>query len=137
MPGFFMKKWRHERKDGRAKARSQVRHDAAGAVSARRRRAVGRRIALRCGVDLRREQSLRDDPDVCPGQGDSRQRIARLQTAIGSRGALWVAYVKGTSALKSDINRDSIREYVATVGLDTVAQIAIDHDWSALRLKAV
>ena len=52
-------------------------------------------------------------------------------------GALWVAYVKGTSALKTDINRDSIREYVATIGLDTVAQVAIDDDWSALRLKAM
>ena len=51
--------------------------------------------------------------------------------------ALWVAYIKGTSALKTDINRDSIREYVATIGLDTVAQIALDDDWSALRLKAV
>jgi hypothetical protein len=52
-------------------------------------------------------------------------------------GALWVAYVKGTSGLKTDINRDSIREYVATIGLDTVSQIALDDDWSALRLKAV
>lgn len=52
-------------------------------------------------------------------------------------GVLWVAYIKGTSAKKTDINRDSIREYVATVGLDTVSQIAIDDDWSALRLKVV
>jgi hypothetical protein len=52
-------------------------------------------------------------------------------------GALWVAYVKGTSRKKTDINRDSIRDYVATIGLDTVSQIAIDDDWSALRLKAV
>jgi hypothetical protein len=52
-------------------------------------------------------------------------------------GALWVAYIKGTSQKKTDINRDSIHEYVATVGLDTVAQIAIDDDWSALRLKVV
>ncbi len=52
-------------------------------------------------------------------------------------GVLWVAYIKGTSALKTDVNRDRIREYVATIGLDTVAQIAIDDDWSALRLKAV
>ena len=52
-------------------------------------------------------------------------------------GALWVAYAKGTSSKATDINRDSIREYVATVGLDTVAQIAIDADWSALRLKVV
>jgi hypothetical protein len=47
-------------------------------------------------------------------------------------GALWVAYIK-----KTDINRDSIRDYVATIGLDTVSQIAIDEDWSALRLKVV
>jgi hypothetical protein len=52
-------------------------------------------------------------------------------------GALWVAYVKGTSSNATDINRDSIREYAATIGLDTVSQIAIDHDWSALRLKIV
>ncbi len=52
-------------------------------------------------------------------------------------GALWVAYIKGTSDKKTDINRDSIREYVGNVGLDTVSQIAIDDDWSALRLKVV
>jgi hypothetical protein len=52
-------------------------------------------------------------------------------------GALWVAYIKGTSSKKTDINRDSIGEYVATLGLDTVSQIAIDDDWSALRLKVV
>ena len=52
-------------------------------------------------------------------------------------GALWVAYIKGTSSRKTDINRDSIRAHVATIGLDTVSQIAIDDDWSALRLKVV
>jgi Protein of unknown function (DUF3052) len=52
-------------------------------------------------------------------------------------GALWVAYVKGTSSKKTDINRDSIREYLATISLDTVSQISISDDWSALRLKVV
>jgi hypothetical protein len=52
-------------------------------------------------------------------------------------GALWVAYIKGTSGKKADINRDSIREFVGTLGLDTVSQIALDDDWSALRLKVV
>src|SRR6266478_3599247 len=33
-------------------------------------------------------------------------------------GALWVAYIKGTSLKKTDINRDSIRDYVATIGFD-------------------
>jgi hypothetical protein len=52
-------------------------------------------------------------------------------------GALWVAYIKGTSGKKTDINRDSIREFVGAIGLDTVSQIALDDDWSALRLKVV
>jgi len=30
-----------------------------------------------------------------------------------------------------------IRDHVATIGLDTVAQIAVDADWSALRLKMI
>jgi hypothetical protein len=58
---------------------------------------------------------------------------AKLETG----GGLWVAYAKGTSAQATDINRDSIREHVATIGLDTVSQIAIDDDWSALRLKVI
>ena len=61
--------------------------------------------------------------------------VCKAKLEVG--GALWVAYAKGTSSKATDINRDSIREYVATVGLDTVAQIAIDADWSALRLKVV
>jgi hypothetical protein len=50
---------------------------------------------------------------------------------------LWVAYPKLTSPLASDLNRDAIRAMVADFGLDTVAQIAIDADWSAMRLKRV
>lgn len=57
----------------------------------------------------------------------------RLRLVPG--GALWIAYAKGTSPKASDINRDSIRIYVETVGLTTVAAISIDDDWSALRLK--
>jgi hypothetical protein len=62
---------------------------------------------------------------------------ARCKVKLEAGGALWVAYAKGTSSKATDINRDSIHEYVATIGLDTVAQIAIDDDWSALRLKAI
>ena len=52
-------------------------------------------------------------------------------------GALWVAYVKGTSKLATGINRDSIRNYAHTQGLDAVSLVAIDNDWSALRLKVI
>lgn len=63
--------------------------------------------------------------------------LAQCKAKLEVNGVLWIAYTKGTSKKASDINRDSIREYAATIGLDTVAQIAIDDDWSALRLKTV
>ena len=52
-------------------------------------------------------------------------------------GALWVAYRKGSSAHATDINRDTIRAHAPTLGLDTVAIVAADADWSCLRLKRV
>ncbi len=35
----------------------------------------------------------------------------------------------------TDINRDTIAEYARTLGLEGVAMISVDDDWSALRLK--
>ena len=49
----------------------------------------------------------------------------------------WVAYPKLTSKLAGDLSRDVIHELAPDHGLDTVSQIAIDDDWSALRLKRV
>jgi DUF3052 family protein len=63
--------------------------------------------------------------------------LPQCKAKLEVNGVLWIAYTKGTSKKASDINRDSIREYAATIGIDTVAQIAIDDDWSALRLKTV
>lgn len=48
---------------------------------------------------------------------------------------LWVAYPKLTSPLAADLSRGIIHALVPDYGLDTVSQIAIDDDWSALRLK--
>ena len=65
------------------------------------------------------------------------RELPAAKAKLAPSGALWIAYAKGSSGKAADINRDSIREHVATIGLDTVAQIAIDDDWSALRLKVV
>jgi hypothetical protein len=51
-----------------------------------------------------------------------------LPTAI-----LWLAYPKLTSSLAADLSRDVIHTLAPKYGLDTVSQIAIDDDWSALR----
>lgn len=50
---------------------------------------------------------------------------------------LWVAYPKLSSKLAGDLNRDVIHDAAPGFGLTPVAQIAIDADWSALRVKRV
>jgi len=65
------------------------------------------------------------------------ETLRACKPRLAKGGALWLAYAKGGSKLATDINRDTIREYVTGQGFDTVAQIAIDSDWSALRLKRV
>jgi hypothetical protein len=50
---------------------------------------------------------------------------------------LWVAYPKLPSGLAADLSREVIHAMAPKHGLDTVSQIAIDEDWSAMRLKRV
>jgi hypothetical protein len=62
--------------------------------------------------------------------------LALAKAALsGPQGSLWVTYYKGTSKIKTDIHRDSINAYAHTLGLEGVAMVSIDDDWSALRLK--
>jgi hypothetical protein len=63
--------------------------------------------------------------------------LPRLKSLVGPAGILWVTYHKGSSGVKTDINRDSIAAYANTVGMKAVTQVAIDENWSALRLKIV
>ena len=49
----------------------------------------------------------------------------------------WIAYPKGTSKIKSDVNRDKLWDLVLPLNLRPVSQIAIDNDWSALRFRPV
>ena len=63
--------------------------------------------------------------------------LPKLKRALAPNGLLWVSYAKGTSKMKGDINRDSIAAYAHTIGMEGVAMISIDDDWSALRLKVL
>jgi len=69
----------------------------------------------------------------------SQDALARTLPALAARlmpGAiLWLGYPKLGSPLAGDLSRDVIHRAVPPIGLDTVAQIAIDATWSALRLK--
>jgi hypothetical protein len=51
---------------------------------------------------------------------------------------LWFAYPKGTSKrFACEFNRDSGWDVIRNAGFDTVRQVAIDEDWSALRFRRV
>ncbi len=63
------------------------------------------------------------------------QYLPLAQARLAPGGAVWVAYRKGGAKAGSDIHRDDIRSFAQTIGLDSVAMVAIDGEWSALRLK--
>jgi predicted CoA-binding protein len=63
--------------------------------------------------------------------------LPRLKQQMAPKGMLWVTYHKGTSKVKTDINRDTINAYAQTLGMQGVAMISIDEDWAALRLKLI
>ena len=48
---------------------------------------------------------------------------------------LWFAYPKGTSKVKTDVNRDTIRVTGAAFNITTVSAISIDDTWSGLRFR--
>jgi hypothetical protein len=66
-----------------------------------------------------------------------RKILPTLTDRLRPKGLLWVTYPKGTSGIAADLNRDTIRKYAGTVGLQVVSVIAVDEVWSALRLKVV
>ena len=65
------------------------------------------------------------------------QYLPLAQARLAPGGALWMAYRKGGAKAGSDIHRDDIRDFAQSAGLDSVAMVAIDSEWSALRLKQV
>lgn len=56
---------------------------------------------------------------------------------MGSKGTLWIAYLKQSASKATDIHRDSINDYAKEHGVTAVAIISVDGDWSALRLKRI
>src|SRR5579863_4722813 len=53
-------------------------------------------------------------------------RLAKLTAEARKDAILWLAYAKKTSPHFGEIHRDVIHEFTRGVGLDTVAQIALD-----------
>ena len=50
---------------------------------------------------------------------------------------LWFSYPKGMSKIKTDINRDTLREIAEEYGITTVTAISINDTWSGLRFRPI
>lgn len=72
----------------------------------------------------------------------TRQRVGEIaaMVALSTRGdsIVWLAYPKRGSPVYSDeLNRDHGWEPLRAAGFDTVRQVAIDDEWSALRFRRI
>ena len=64
-------------------------------------------------------------------------QLKRIRAIVNPKTLLWVTYPKGTSKIKTDINRDVIANYARSIGLRPVALVSVNDIWSALRLRLV
>lgn len=74
------------------------------------------------------------------GFASRREEVNQLATSIVPKlsgdAVFWICYPKGTSKkYKCDFNRDTGWAILGTYNMETVRQIAIDGDWSALRFR--
>jgi hypothetical protein len=95
--------------------------------------------ALPEGVDLLSDSTNRVEAIqiFVANRAELEAQLPRLFGLLTPKGMLWVTYHKGTSKVKTDINRDTINAYAQSIGLQGVAIISIDDDWAALRLKLI
>jgi len=68
-------------------------------------------------------------------QTEFTERFTEAIKAVTEDGLLWVSYPKSGRKNKYDINRDSLWGLVIPFGWHPVAQVSLDEQWSAVRLK--
>jgi len=71
---------------------------------------------------------------------ERKSELDKLSAAVIAQASgdavFWFAYPKGTSkTLACDFNRDKGWDVLRASGFDTVRQVSIDEDWSALRFR--
>jgi hypothetical protein len=67
-------------------------------------------------------------------EAELRRRFEKLAGALDPAGALWVAWPKRSSGVKTDVTEDTVRDVALPRGLVDNKVCAIDETWSGLRL---
>ena len=71
-------------------------------------------------------------------QAEVDRRARALSRRAPGDPLLWFAYPKATSRrYRCDFNRDTGWDVLRAAGFDTVRQVAIDEDWTALRFRRI
>jgi hypothetical protein len=70
---------------------------------------------------------------------NNREELSRLGpeaiNAVKPTAIFWISYPKKTAKTDTDMSRDEGWDVVTGAGFETVAQVAIDDVWSALRFR--
>jgi hypothetical protein len=66
---------------------------------------------------------------------EAQKVFPRAIASVKPDGLLWIAYPKGGSKIKTDVNRDRLWEAVSKTGWRPVRLVAIDDVWSAMRFR--
>lgn len=69
-------------------------------------------------------------------KNDLEKEVNVLKNSLEDDGLLWLAYPKG-KALKTDLSRDILHQYMKEYGFDGVSIISLNDTWSALRFKKI
>ncbi|MDH3492504.1 MAG: DUF3052 domain-containing protein [Acidobacteriota bacterium] len=67
-------------------------------------------------------------------EAELRSLIGDYKNRIKQGGMIWVSWPKKSSAVRSDVTEDVIREVVLSHGLVDVKVCAVDETWSGLKL---
>lgn len=70
----------------------------------------------------------------CADRARLDQRFDTLVGRLQPAGALWVAWPKGASGVRTDLTADGVREVALPAGLVDVKVCAVDPTWSGLKL---
>jgi hypothetical protein len=66
---------------------------------------------------------------------ETEQIVPAMLASCSPDALTWIAYPKGSSGIKTDVNRDKLWKALEPSGWRPVRQIALDAVWSALRFR--
>lgn len=70
----------------------------------------------------------------CPDLAALRHRWAGALRRTATNGALWIAWPKRSSGVRTDLTEDVVREFALPHGVVDVKVCAVDEVWSGLKL---